>query len=99
MVAVQSGRSSVGSPIAVTTRTSIPGCARWKPGRRGISQRIAKVGPTAMVPAGPTLQARNRRFQFAESIREPRPENPSGLAQLQRIGAAREQGMAEPELD
>ena len=30
-------------PIAVVTRTSTPGCRLWKSGRRGISQRMAKV--------------------------------------------------------
>jgi hypothetical protein len=42
----------------VVIRTSTPGARRWKSASRGISQRMAKVGPTPTVSgSGPAWRA------------------------------------------
>ena len=48
MPQVQSSANGAATP-PVVNRTSMSGSTFWKSASRGISQRIAKVGPTPMV--------------------------------------------------
>ncbi len=61
IAACQSGRIGSAPAIAVDSLTSTRSCAAWKAGSRGISQRIASVGPA------PTTSA-SGPFAFSRSV-------------------------------
>ena len=101
MPQVQSSlKGTVAPPVA--NRTSMSGALFWKSASRGISQRVAKVGPTPTVSTRDAADRGDVRGQVGELVEQLRQPGLIGAARgggHEPVGLAFEQRHAEPLLE